>query len=138
MLCAHRAVKRYPTTTQVARHRPQMGNFCSRVLHQSCHPRERRSVKKPHLLSTMTDSARCAYIHSCLQSLSPEQVQYLTLMRTLRMNGSRKRSTAYDTYSYYFINPATVKKIGDLEKDMKSTRVVKPRQTCRLLKSCEC
>ena len=25
-------------------------------------------------------------------------------MRTLRMNGQRKRFTAYDTHSYYFIN----------------------------------
>ena len=51
------------------------------------------------------------------------------LMRTLRMNGSRKRSTAYDTESYSFVNPAAVQKIGDLEKDMKSTRVVKPKFT---------
>ena len=58
-----------------------------------------------HMLSTMT--RQCAmYIHSCLEPLSPDQVQYLilpSLMRTLRMNVSRKRFTAYDTQSYYFI-----------------------------------
>ena len=40
------------------------------------------------------------------QSLSPDQVQYLSLSSDTdahSVNGSRKRFTAYDTWSYYFL-----------------------------------
>ena len=46
-------------------------------------------------------STRCTYIHSRLQSLSADQVLYL--FPALRVNGSIKRSKAYDTKSNYFI-----------------------------------
>ena len=62
-----------------------------------------------HMLSTMTrQSARwCIHTQSC--SLSPDQVMYLSLSSDTdahSVNGSRKRFTAYDTQSFYFITEA--------------------------------
>ena len=57
--------------------------------------------ENPHLLSTLT-----VYIHT-QHAFSPSVLikcsicSYHPLMRTVRMNGSRKRFTAYDTQSYY-------------------------------------
>ena len=79
---------------------------------KGCNLHERRRVKNPHLLSTMTDSARCTYEHSRCQSLSPGQVQYLSLSSDTdahSVNGSRKRFTADDTQTDCFIKKERVK-----------------------------
>ena len=73
---------------------------------KACNLRERRSVKIHTCFRQWHDSARCTYEHTRFQSISPDQVWYLflpSLMRTLRLHGSRKRFTAYDTESYHFI-----------------------------------
>ena len=39
-----------------------------------CYFGSMRTCLNPHLMSSMTDSARCTYEHSRFQSLSPDQV----------------------------------------------------------------
>ena len=66
------------------------------------------SVQVQHFFATMHSVTRqCTmYINTQLLSVPGPICSDHPLMRTLRMNGSRKRSTAYDTWSYYFIKVA--------------------------------
>ena len=67
----------------------------------------RGGVFKHTLVVDNDRQCTCTYIHSCLKSFSPAQVYYQSLSSDTdahSVNGcSRKRFTAYDTQSYYFI-----------------------------------
>ena len=62
--------------------------------------------------STLVFDTRCTYEHSRFQSLSPDQVQYLSLSSDTdahSVNGSRNRFMSYDTQSFSFISSARMK-----------------------------